>query len=124
MNPQVQRFLKVLALEIESIQDELSMLLNTLDDRLARREISDYVRNENFVVLLNEVLGLHDCLHGLDDVRGCPAESVDDAADLAREVLDRRIADHGYVPALGHLLDARIDKIVRYIGEAEVPARR
>ncbi len=116
--------MKILALEIESMEDELSMLLHTLEDRHARQEISDYVRNENFVVLRNEVLGLHDCMNGLDDVRGCPAETLDDAADLARQVLHRRIADHGYVPALGRLIDARIDKIVRYINESEVPLRR
>ncbi len=124
MNLQIEKFIKILALEIESMQDELSMLLHSLDDRLARQEISDYVRNENFVVLRNEVLGLRDCLHGLDDVRGCPAETLEDAADLARQTLHRRITDHGYVPALQNLLDARIDKIVRYITESEVPVKR
>lgn len=113
------KFLRLLALEVESMHDELDMLVASLDDRLARAEISDYVRNENFVVLRNEVLGLEDCLRGIGPLEGCEVESLDDAVALARRTLHDRIRAHGYVPAVGRLIDSRLDKIVRYLEDVD-----
>ena len=46
MDAMHRKFLKLLSLEMESLKDELELIIDSLDSRLARREITDYVRND------------------------------------------------------------------------------
>jgi hypothetical protein len=111
-----RKFEKLLIIELESLEEELELLVLTLDKRLADHEITDYVRNENCAVLRNEILGLRNFLHG-----GCfeseadNLTSIDDAAECAKRAVRSRLQERGYVPALYPLVERRIDKIASYM---------
>lgn len=110
-----RKFTKLLTIELESLEEELELLLKTLDQRLKDHEITEYVRNENYVVLRNEVLGLRDFLKS-----GCAVDSddittPDEAAVAAKEVVRHRLTEHGYVPALYGLVALRVDKVASYL---------
>lgn len=109
-----QKFIRLLQLEIESMHDEIEILLTSLDRRLADHEITDYVRNENAAVLRNELLGLEDCLRTTFDTEGREDATVDEIASEVRACIRQRIEARGYVPALGELIDRRIEKIAAY----------
>ena len=42
-----RKFSKFLMIELESLEEELEILVRALDQRLKDHEITDYVRNEN-----------------------------------------------------------------------------
>ena len=115
MEQLTRKFLKLLTLEIESLAEELEVLIDTLDVRLQRHEITDYVRNENFATLRNEVLGLRDCIRGCEGIDFSKAQNVDELAEMARKCLYDRVQERGYVPAVYRLVSQRIDKIRRYL---------
>jgi len=122
-----RKFIRLLQLEVESLHDEIEIILSSLDRRLADHEITDYVRNENCAILRNELLGLEDFLHStfmvdeatLDEA-SVQGASVQEVAEQVRGYLRRRLAERDYVPALYGLIDRRIDKIVAYL---EAPER-
>lgn len=115
MEQVARKFLKLLTLEIESLAEELEVLIETLDVRLQRHEITDYVRNENFATLRNEVLGLRDCIRGCDSLDFSQAQNVDELVEMARKCLYDRVEERGYVPAVYRLVSQRIDKIRSYL---------
>jgi len=114
----------LLQLEIESLHDEIEIILATLDRRLADHEITDYVRNENCAILRNELLGLEDFLRTefTFDVRD--DASLDEIVTQVKAYLRRRLEERQYVPALYGLVDHRIDKIVAYLKSPEPTGSR
>lgn len=108
-----RRFLRLLELEIESLHDEIEVILGSLDERLAKHEITEYVRNENCAVLRNELLGLDDCLRARFEERA--DATVDEIAAEVKSCVRQRLIDHEYVPALFGLVSRRIDKIAAYL---------
>jgi hypothetical protein len=129
-----RRFLKLLVIEMESLKEELEIIIGTLDERLRNHEITDYVRNENFAVLRNEVLGVQECIRncaeselsdgGTSDggTELSEAQSVEELAETIKSCMRRRLEDHGYVPAVYNLVDRRVDKIAAYLSvDADSP---
>jgi hypothetical protein len=116
-----QKFIRLLELEIESMHDEVELILQTLDQRLARHEITDYVRNENGAILRNELLGLESFVRESFAPQIEEDACLDDVVRQVRESLRARCSERGYVPALFHLIDRRIEKIRAYLDTARSP---
>jgi len=117
-----RKFAKLLTIELESLEEELEILVQTLDQRLRDHEITDYVRNENYVVLRNEILGLRDFVKSGCSIDSDEVRTVDEAAALAKEVVRLRLEERGYVPALYRLIEHRVDKIAVYLSLDDAPA--
>ncbi|MFW5684611.1 MAG: hypothetical protein ACOC1I_07150 [Spirochaetota bacterium] len=109
-----QKFIRLLEIEIESLHDEVELVLQSLDHRLAHHEITDYVRNENAAILRNELLGLEDFLRSLG--REQPDNlMLDEIVTEVRSYVQRRLIERDYVPALYELVNRRIDRVVDYL---------
>lgn len=109
------KYLKLVSLELESLKDELQILADGLDHRLARHEITDYVRNENLAVLRNEILGLDTLIRGCDDLDLSEDKTIDEMVGRTKQRLRERVQHNGYVPALALLLESRLDKVAEYL---------
>ncbi|MFW5743025.1 MAG: hypothetical protein ACOCW3_03960 [Spirochaetota bacterium] len=118
-----EKFMRLLRLEIESLHDEIEIILKSLDERLANHEITDYVHNENGAILRNELLGLEDFLKAEFDVSERGEATLDEVANEVRAYLRKRVYEREYVPALYDLVDRRIEKIMTYLSET-VPTGR
>lgn len=111
------KFIRLLQLEIESMHDEIELIMKTLDERLAKHEITEFVRNENCAVLRNELLGLEDFLRTEFSFGERSDISLGELVKEVRAYLRRRLSEREYVPALYELVSRRIDKIVAYLEE-------
>ncbi len=109
------KFVRLLELEIESLHDELEIMLRTLDERLANHEITEYVRRENHAVVRNELLGLEDFVRTEFGVTERDGASLEEIEREVKSYLSRRLSERDYVPALYELVCRRIDKIVAYL---------
>ena len=110
-----RKFIRLLQLEVESLHDEIEIILATLDRRLADHEITDYVRNENCAILRNELLGLEDFLRTEFTLEVRDDASLDEIVAEVKAYLRRRLEERQYVPALYELVNRRIEKIVAYL---------
>lgn len=115
MSSLYRRFVRLLNVELESLQDELQVLVNYQDERLENKEITDYVRNYNVAVLKNELMGLHEFLR----CEGClDADSEGNLDQITDEVcgyIKHYFETRDNVPALFELFKLRIDKIRDYL---------
>ena len=112
------KFIRLLQLEIESMHDEIELIMKSLDERLAKHEITEFVRNENCAVLRNELLGLEDFLRTEFSFDERSDISLGELVKEVRAYLRRRLSERQYVPALYELVSRRIDKIVAYLEES------
>ncbi len=120
MSPLSRRFRRLLTVELESLRDELHILVEHQDRRLADHEITDYVRNSNVSTLQNEIMGLEhylrmECCEGVDD-----ENDVVVLAEAARSGLRHYAEAHDLVPALYEVVNLRIGKIVDYLLDAQM----
>ena len=115
MSSLYRRFVRLLNVELESLQDELQVLVDYQDERLENKEITDYVRNYNVAVLKNELMGLHEFLR----CEGClDADSDGNLEEITDEVcgyIKHYFETRDNVPALYELVKLRIDKIRGYL---------
>ena len=115
------KFGKLLAIELESLEGELEILVQTLEQRLKDHEITTYVRNENYAVLRNEILGLRDFLKLGFSFDSEEISTADEVAALAKEVVRNRLEERGYEPAVYRLIEHRVDKIALYLNLEDEP---
>jgi hypothetical protein len=106
MSSLYRKFVRLLNVELESLRDELQVLVEHQDKRLADKEITDYVRNYNVAVLRNELMGLHDA-----DSEGNIDEITDEVCGYVKHYFESR----DKVPAIYELVKLRIDKIKTYL---------
>lgn len=110
-----RRFRRLLTVELESLREELEILVEHQNRRLANHEITEYVRNSNVSTLQNEIMGLEDFLR-----EECCLELDEDSdlwemAEAVRWALRRYAITHDLVPALFEVVNLRIEKIVGYL---------
>ena len=117
-----RKFMSLLSLEMESLHDELKLILETLDRRLANHEITEYVRNENYATLMNEIIGLEHCMRRAPEFSSDEDAGLDEIAEQAKRCLKARFSECGYVDALYALVSGRIDKICSYL-RLDAPTR-
>ena len=109
-----EKFIRLLRIEIESLHDEVELILKSLDQRLAAHEITDYVRNENAAILRNELMGLEDFLETVGKEE-CEGATLEECVDTVKSYLRRRLKERDYVPFLYELLERRIERVVDYL---------
>lgn len=117
MSPMSRRFRRLLTVELESLRDELEILIEYQDRRLANHEITEYVRNSNVSTLQNEIMGLEDFLREECCLELDEDSDVWEMAEAVRAALRRYAISHDLVPALFEVVNLRIGKIIGYLRE-------
>jgi hypothetical protein len=120
MSPTSRRFRRLLTVELESLREELEILVEYQDRRLANHEITDYVRNSNVSTLQNEIMGLQDFLREECCLELDEDSDVSEMAEAVRSALRRYAITHDLVPALFEVVSLRIGKIVGYLKAEEI----
>lgn len=115
MSSLYRKFVNLLTVELESLVDELEVLMKYQDQRLENQEITDYVRHYNVATLQNQVKGLHEFLK----CEGCldtdSDAALDEIAEEIRGYVKAYFAHYEYVPATYEVVRLRIDKITTYL---------
>ncbi len=116
-----EKFRRLLAIEIEGLEEELRLWIKRLDHRLENAEITEYVRLENSALLRSELMGLEFLLNGCTDISLDDDESVDELTQDIKKHFRQRLQERGYPPALYLLVEQKIDKVGEYL-KLDTPA--
>jgi cytochrome c2 len=121
MSSTYKKFVNLLTVELESLRDELEVLVKYQDTRLEKQEITDYVRHYNVATLQNQVKGLQEFLRCEGCLDADSDASLEEIADEIRGYVKAYFDHYKYVPATYELVKLRIDKITNYLKD---PASR
>ena len=115
----LHRFLDLLALEIEDLENDVTDLIQAAKDRLARHEITNYVFLENQGLLLNELSCLKTLMSTLRDLDTSGYADLNElVADLERRIR-ARIHECGYPEVVFSLVKRRSDKVLKYLTQGQ-----
>lgn len=122
----VTRFLRLLSAELEDCEEDLRDLDQLLAQRLASREITDYVYRENDALLKHEILAIRtirEAISGLrNDIAGDTSRTMAEVSQDALQVAYAEIVRHQYPLAVMPLIERRVQRIREFLGQ-ETPSR-
>jgi hypothetical protein len=115
MAEQVKKFLSMLRVEIEDLEDSIRTLMTTTDERFQRHEITGYVWTENRALLQREINLLELVGRRIAALRAEDMHGIHEVRETVRSQLE----EFGDMPeAIPSLIEKRMEKILRYLGES------
>ena len=115
MQEKMKKFLKILRIELEDIENDISMLVNLHLEREKKKEITHYVCRENLALLNREISDLHIVLRYFDSLS---LEAFDSLEQMIEEV-DKRIKakteEMQFDEVVYNLIKRKIEKVKMYV---------
>lgn len=118
MKTKEHKFLYILKMELEEIEEDLKTLLDMYCNCLENHEITNYVLQENSSLIQAEISALRSLFKFLDTF---PIEGYESLEALAEGVLAKfkeLIKKKEYPQALYYLIERRVQKVVKYLAMA------
>lgn len=114
MKERVEKFLRILSIEISDLEEGIEVLILSTGERHSRHEITEYVWTEN-TALLNHELHILQIIHRqIDALSPGDFDSINSVTAVVRTMLDER---EDLPKALYAFLEKKIEKVLRYIDQ-------
>jgi hypothetical protein len=111
----LRKFLGILKLELEDLEDDIGDLLEVCQRRKDQREITDYVYLENKTLLLNEIAAIKSLIHSLDDLDTGRFATQEQMFQEVDRLIHARTRDSAFPEAVYSLVKRRLDKVKQYL---------
>lgn len=115
MKYKIEKYLKVLRIELEDLQMDLQMMAELCHQREERDEITDYVFLENISVLKAEIAGIERIIQSMDEI---PIERFTELREFvtyADEMFRERTESSGYPQGVHTLVRRKLYKVLGYL---------
>jgi len=112
----VQRnFLQILSIEIDDFKEDLEVLIAECKSARDRGRFSDSVFWENITVFNNEILGVKEFHHILEEMNPDDYKSLDDLMDEIKNRFRQLVRERGLVEAINIYVERKMNKVARYV---------
>jgi hypothetical protein len=111
----LNKFINIFKIELADLEDDISDLLEVLEQRRHSQEITDYVYMGNKGVLLNQITCVRELLDTLATIDPYRYETVEAVVTAVRDMLDQRIRDCSFPDAVRNLVQRKLEKVCTYI---------
>ncbi|MFP4364336.1 MAG: hypothetical protein ACLFR1_10770 [Spirochaetia bacterium] len=115
MKEKLLKYLQILSIELEDIEQDIYDLLELTSEREKRKEITHYVSLENIAVLKEEISELERMLGSLEKVDTTQYSSLDELINDIDKRLREGTVDSGFPPAVYSMVKRKLYKIKDYI---------
>ena len=115
MKDLLHKFLGILKVELEDLEEDIEDLLEICQRRKDNREITDYVYQENKTLLLNEIAALKSLIHSLDELDTGKFASQQEMFKEVDCLIHARTRESAFPEAVYSLVKRRLDKVVQYL---------
>ncbi|MDY7029343.1 MAG: hypothetical protein SVR04_13685 [Spirochaetota bacterium] len=114
MKEKIRKFLAILAIEFEDMQEGMDMLIELAEERFKRHEITGYVWTENTALLKREksvIKMMGDRIAGLEPTM---FKTLDEAVSEVKKIIRGM---PGIPQAVPDFVERRIGKVLTYIND-------
>jgi hypothetical protein len=120
MRKLLQKFISILRLELEDLQDDVGDLIQLLEKRKDSREITNYVYLGNKGVLMNEIDCIKELLDDIATIDAYKYKSVEAMMEDVETIIDKKIREGAFPEMMHNLVQRKFDKVRKYICESQV----
>ncbi len=114
---ELARFLGILRVELEHLEQHLGLMVSGYHDKERRREVTAYVCKENVAVLESEGYGTRHFISVVDELDPGDYDSLDALIEDVRNRFKATIKQSGLCDASYVFADRKINKVARYVTE-------
>ena len=120
MKSKIMKYLQILKVELEDIEEDLRTMRELNIVRKQNREITDYVCLENMSLLKKEIYGLEILEKAVDQIDPNAFESLDDCVLYLEDFFKSKIAEKDLPEAVYYFVGRKLKKIQGYVEEKPV----
>ena len=117
MREKRKKYLKVLRIELEDLQEDLELMADLYNQRDANAEITPYVFLENVSLLQAEITGIENIIRSIDDIVIDRFETLNELVDYSDQAFQKLTKEAGYPDAVYELVRRKLRKVARYLRE-------
>jgi len=114
MKEKIRKFLAILTIEFEDMQDGMTMLMELAEERFKRHEITGYVWTENTALLKREKSVIKMMSDRISRLEPSMFESLDEAEAEVKKIIRGM---PGIPEAVPDFVEKRIAKVLTYIND-------
>jgi hypothetical protein len=111
----LHRFIGILKIELEDLEEDIDDLLELCQRQKNSKEITNYVYLENKSLLLNEIAGIKSLINSLDTWDARKFESKEEMFQEIDRMVHARTRECAFPEAVYSLVKRRLDKVVQYL---------
>ncbi len=114
MKHKIERYLKILKIELEDLENDISFSEELLRQKHDEHKITDYVFLENLSTFKSELLGIREMENEIDNL----IDKYDSLDDLVKDVykfFEDKVRDAGLPEVVFVLIKRKLDKVYQYL---------
>ena len=115
MREKYRKYLKVLRIELEDLEEDLLLMAQIYQQREKDSEITDYVFLENVSLLQSEISGIEQILKSLGTIEGDSFGTLDEMVEHVDSVFRQKTEDANFPEAVYALVKRKLAKVSAYI---------
>lgn len=110
-----RKYLKLLAIELEDLKEDIEGLVQETEQRMRADRISPYVCFENLAVLKNEILDIETVSGILNEVRSEDYDSLDALVVGVESRFRVTLREYIFAEAAMRLIRRKLEKVAEYL---------
>ncbi|MAG13193.1 MAG: hypothetical protein CMN78_01215 [Spirochaetales bacterium] len=115
MREKYQKYLKVLKIELEDLEEDLLLMAKIYQQREANNEITDYVFLENLTLLQSEISGIEQILKSIDTIDVDSFKTLDEMVEHVDVEFREKTEKSNFPEAVYALVKRKLSKVSAYI---------
>ena len=119
MREKLKKYLKVLRIELEDLEEDLQVMADIYNQREKRNEITGYVFLENMSLLKSEIYGIEQIIESLDGIVVDRYKSLEDMIEHVDQEFRNKTEDSGFPEACYALVKRKLLKVTKYMESNE-----
>lgn len=123
MSRTCRKYIKLLRVELEDLEEHVEEQILANRERYARREESEYVCLENVAVLGNEECGVRRCCELLERIDADQYENVEALVEDLKTRFRARVRECGLEPLANVFIEPKLDRLKAYVAHEQQALR-
>ena len=119
MREKYQKYLKVLKIELEDLEEDLLLMAKIYQQREKDNEITDYVFLENLSLLQSEISGIERIIQSVNTIDVANFKTLDEMVEHADAVFRTQTEDANFPESVYALVKRKLKKVSAYIHSDE-----
>ena len=115
----VSKYLAILRVELEDLEEDLTVLKSLYDERDKRGEITHYTCLENVALVQEEISGIADMVRSMETIDPNRYSGLDELVKDLEALCRRRIKESDFPEAVFSLVQRKLEKVLRYVIDIE-----
>jgi len=117
MKQKIEKFFKILNIELEDLEEDISILVEEYKQKRDKDEISSYVFLENACVLKEELYGIKRIVDSLKDIAVENYKNINDIVDDIHKLIKEQTKLYLMNGCIAAVIERKISKVLEFMNE-------